>query len=580
MIAEAISSLFDTLADWRPRNATIENPRMSLQDPRTWDELLQGVETDAGIRITPQTALTLAPVWQAVATISGDIAASTLNIYHQEDEDDRDVDWEHDAQYLVAVQPNAEMSAFEFWRRAMVHALIWGNGYGYIDRQGRSSKGRTLGLLNLLPDRTKPMRTDDGTLYYASEVDGQMEPFRADEILHIKGLSMDISKGCELVSMARNSWGLALAAEGFESKFFKNGTQTGGVLEIPATFTEKAKRVLEEGFDKRTAGKDNWFKTVILRDGAKFHATTIDAQKSQTHELREDQVRDTARFFNLPPFKLGLSDSVSYNSAEQSQIVYLTGCLRHWFSSIEGECDIKLLTDAERRSRSHYFEHNYLKLLEIDSKSMAQVLEIERRNEIINANEWRKKINMNRRKDPGGDTYQNPNTKSAADNTSSGDGGEPAEPQTPPKRTGEKKSGKTAGENKTRNALRDLFRATIDRTARRVCFDARAYAKKPQKFVDWLDGKAAAHREIFSEHVLPVARVIDDDSAQALTVSLDGRFFATLLAALAPLVSPPHSATDLPQNVDSVCAHFEATIAETLTQFIFPSEQPKPQETA
>lgn len=557
MIAEAISSLLD----WRPWNATIENPRMSLQDPRTWDEMLQGVETDAGIRITPQTALTLAPVWQAVATISGDIAAATLNIYHQEDEDDRDVDWEHDAQYLVAVQPNIEMSAFEFWRRAMVHALIWGNGFGYIDRQGRSSKGRTLGLMNLLPDRTKPMRTDDGTLYYASEVDGQMEPFRADEILHIKGLSMDISKGCELVGMARNSWGLALAAEGFESKFFKNGTQTGGVLEIPATFTEKAKRVLEEGFDKRTAGKDNWFKTVILRDGAKFHATTIDAQKSQTHELREDQVRDTGRFFNLPPFKLGLADSVSYNSAEQAQIVYLTGCLRHWFSSIEGECDIKLLSDAERRSRSHYFEHNYLKLLEIDSKSMAEVLQIERQNEIINANEWRKKINMNRRTDPGGETYQNPNTKPATSGGVPPDKAEPAKTP-PPKRK----------DDKSQNALWDLFRATVDRTARRVCFDARAAAKKPQKFADWLDGKASAHRDVFAEHILPVARVIDDENSQALTVALDGRFFATLFGALAPLLNPPFAAGELATNVDARCSEFEATIADSLTQFIFEKE--------
>lgn len=539
MIAEAFSAMFSRA----PRNATLENPIYSLQDPRTFDELFGGTETDAGIRITPQTALTLAPVWQATSTISGDVASSTLNCYRQKNDDDRSVDWEHDAQYLVAVQPNEEMSAFEFWRRLMLHALIWGNGFAFIEREGRASKGRTVGLMNLLPDRTKPLRMSDGTLHYVTEVDGKLMPLRFDEVFHLKGLSLDTSKGCELVAMARNSWGLALAAEGFSSRFFKNGTQTGGVLEIPATFTEKAKKVLEEGFEKKTAGKDNWFKTVILRDGAKFHATTIDAQKSQTHELREDQVRDTARFFNLPPFKLGLSDSVSYNSAEQSQIVYLTGCLKHWFSAIEGEADIKLLRENERRSRTNYFEHNYTKLMEVDSVAMANTLSVLLNATIINPNEARKKLNMNRRTDPGGDQYENPNTKAAPGGTEP-----PPQEPAPPKKA---------------KALRDLFCDATNRVARRVGFDARNSSKKPQKFAAWLDGKAQEHRGVFSETILPVLRVMDGETQE---LGLEGKFFGMLLDSLSPLVDPPFSTADLSANVDSRCAEFEATIAETLYQ--------------
>lgn len=557
MIAEAVSALLD----WRPKNATIENPRFSLQDPRTWEELLAGVDTDAGIRITPTTALTLAPVWQAVATISGDVAVSTMNCFKEQDDDDREIDWEHEAQYLTAVQWNEETSAFEGWRRAVLHACLWGNGYAFIERQGGSSRGKMQALLNLLPDRTKTMRHDDGTQYYVTEVDGQLEPMRADEVVHIKGLSLDTSKGLDLVEKARNSWGLALAAEGFESKFFKNGTQAGGVLEIPATFSEKAKQVLEQGFTNKTAGKDNWFKTVILRDGAKFHQTTIDAQKSQTHELREDQVRDVARFFNMPPSKLGIADSVSYNSFEQSQIAYRTSCLNHWFAAIDGECDIKLLRENERKRRKYFFEHNYSKLLDVDAKSLADVLNVLVCAEIINSNEARKKLNMNRRTDPGGDNYQNPSTKPAP-----GADGKPAtaEPAVPPNKP------KPAKDN---SAKRDLLCNTLTRLAKRVCFDASNSAKKPQKFAAWLDGKAQEHRDIFAEALLPVLRVTNGDDADELCLSLDGKFFIAVVNGLSPFIEPPHSATALEANVLTFCESFQATIGEQLSIIVFPKEE-------
>lgn len=568
MIAEAVSALLD----WRPKNATIENPRFSLQDPRTWDELMAGADTDAGIRITPTTALTLAPVWQAVATISGDIAVSTMNCY-QEDDDDRSIDWDHEAQYLTAVQWNEETSAFEGWRRAALHACLWGNGYAYIQRQGQSSQGKMEALLNLLPDRTKPLRNKDGTLYYVTEVDGDLEPMRADEVIHLKGLSLDTSKGLDLVEKARNSWGLALAAEGFESKFFKNGTQAGGVLEIPATFSEKAKHVLEEGFNKKTAGKDNWFKTVILRDGAKFHQTTIDAQKSQTHELREDQVRDVARFFNMPPSKLGIADSVSYNSFEQSQIAYRTSCLNHWFASIDGECDIKLLRENERKSRKYFFEHNYSKLLDVDAKSLADVLNVLVCAEIINPNEARKKLNMNRRTDEGGDEYQNPSTKPAPGAEGDGEKPAPAEPaKVPPKKPKPKKTDEGSD-----NSVRELFVGTASRISKRICDDVRAYSKKASKFQGWVDSIAKEHRHVYSDAMLPVIKIANLSQSESLCVATEAVFFHSMLSGLSPFIEPPYSATDLEANVLTFCESFQTTIGEQLSNIVFPKENPNVQ---
>lgn len=539
----------DLLASFLPRNASIENPSYSLNDPALWDLLRQGATTETGIAVNADIALSLGAVWQGVSIISGDVANATLNVF--EEGDDRRIDTQHPAEFLVACEWNNETPAFEGWRRMMLHLLLWQNGYAWIERtNGRT--GKPIGLYNLLPDRTVPKRTEDGELYYLTEVDGKPQTLFPEEVLHVKGLSMLNGIGLELIVKARESWGLALAAQGFGSKFFSNGAQSAGILEIPASWTEKAAQNLEEGFSKRTGGKDNWFKTVILREGAKFHGVTIDAQKSQMNELREEQVRDTARFLNLPPFKLGLHDSVSYNSQEQGQIQYVTGCLAHWFGAIAGEAEMKLLTLAERKSQSRFMEHNYSKLIEVDQQTMANVLLALRQGEFINANEGRRKLNLPKRKDDGGESYDNPNTKAAV--AQAPPGKEPAKPEPKKKVTPQAKA---------------IVADAINRMARRVCLHARNAAKKPTTLVKWLDSKAHEHRAVFQEAVQPAAELIasmTDSTASELCCQWDGMFFVNLIQRIDDVTKPPHSQNDLEANVDAQCKLFEAELPQRLVE--------------
>ena len=418
MIAGLLSSLLPSAAGvsraLTPRNgtSTLENPSLSLSDPKTWEGVLGGIVSDAGVPVTHRTALRVSPVWQCVDMISGDVASMTLNVHKRLEEDDREIDVAHPAQFLVSTRANKEVDAWTFWRRLLAHALLWGNGYAWVERSVRN--GKPSGLYNLLPDRTRPMRDDrTGQLFYITEANGKIEALFPDEILHVKGLSVDLCAALDLVEYARNAIGLALAAESFGSKFFANGAQSGGFLEIPAHLTSKAAAQLEEGFRKKYGDKNSWFKSIVLREGAKWHAATIDAQKSQMHELRIDQKLDIAEFFKVPPFKLGLPGSVSYNSSEQAQLAYLTGCLNHWRMAVASECNIKLLTEAELTGNTRYFEHNFTNIIELDWSTLTSTMIALRNAEIVNANECRRKLNWPKRKDPGGDEYTNPNTKSA-----------------------------------------------------------------------------------------------------------------------------------------------------------------------
>lgn len=537
--------------------AAIRNlsPETAGFDWSQWRSWFGSAKTDSGVNVSPQIALEVASFWQGVSMISGDIAGMPIDVYRRDpSSDDREVELRHPAEFLINGEANEDTCSFEFWRRLVAHALIWGNGYAWIKRRGPD--GAPEALYNLLPDRTEPVWVD-GKLYYRTEIDGQLATLFKWEVLHLKGLSIENGIGCKLFEKAREELGLALAARKFGSKFFGKGAKSGGILEIPANFSEKAAKNLQEGF-RGTTGDEAWFEFVILREGAKFHATTVEPQKSQLNELREQEARELARFLNMPPFKLGLADSVSYNSSDVGQSVYLVNTLNPWRHAIVGESQMKLLTLQQRRSMSHYLEHNPSKMLETDPKALNEVLEIQRRNEVINANEYRRKIGLNRRKDPGGEEYRNPNTKTDP-TTQPGD--KPKD--TPPKKP------------KPAAIMGPIFADAVNRISRRVSYDARKQAKASDKFLGWLDSKAQDHRAVFGEVLWPVlegvGKLRDTDPHDTLLV-IEGRFFGDLLDRLKPLVEPPHKADDLSTNVDTACAEFEAQIAAKLEPLVFGKE--------
>lgn len=523
-------------------NATIENPRYSLNDPALYDDLFAaGYQAASGQKVTHENSLNLAAVWQAVSLVSGDIAKLPLYPFKRMQDDDREIDDKHRAYQAVAVQANPYKSAWDFWRDFAVSDLIWNNAYAYIS-QGRNG----IELYNLLPDRTAPewVRLDDGRteLVYVTEVDGKLETLLPSQALHVRGISLDGLSGCDITRHARDSWGLAMAAQGFQSKFFKNGARIGGTLELPLAMSKTAKDALEEGFRKTYESGDNPFKTVILRDGAKFHQGQFSPEQSRVTDISDQQKREVANFFNIPPSKLGIRDSVSYNSFEQDNLSYLNGCLHHRLGAIAAQANLKLLSESERRNDTHYFEHNYSKYAQADWKTLNEGLEIMRRNEIINADEWRRKLNMNKRPDGKGGEYLNPNTKSAN--------------QQQPQPHGKPKAG---------NAYRDWLADSLNRMARRVGQDARREAKGVDKFDTWLNQCEAIHAKAFRQAVVSVANSFCDDQ---LTDRVHGRFFLDLQSALSPLLEPPYIAADLAANVDRAMNQFERDAGERIASLV------------
>ena len=94
-IASIMSSLL-TPRFWR--NATMENPAVSLQDPAAWDAYFGGgMTSDAGIKVSHEGALKVPTFWGIVSMISGDVAMLPAHVFRRLPEDDREIDYDHAA---------------------------------------------------------------------------------------------------------------------------------------------------------------------------------------------------------------------------------------------------------------------------------------------------------------------------------------------------------------------------------------------------------------------------------------------------------------------------------------------------
>lgn len=355
---------------------------INMNDPAAWDSVLDdGFRAATGEVVTKQKALSFPAVWQSVSLISGDVAQFPLEVFKRISTG-KERDRQHRAHRIVAREPNTEVTPFQFWRRYMVSGLLYNRAYAWIDR---NELGEPIGLYNLLPDRTRAERiklkgVSEPQLFYVTETGGKLQPLLPSEVLHIEGICCDNLDGCDLIHHARNAIAIGLAQQDFQASFFKNGASAGGILQVPPGFTKKAKDKLQEGFEKQFSGKDNWFKTVILREGATFHRQTFSLSELEMSQATDAAARQIARLFNLSPSKLGLSDSVSYNSKAEDNQAYLDSTLSPWLVAIQQECWRKLLTREERENDSHFFEFNTNSILRLNPVERAKIFAIAIRN--------------------------------------------------------------------------------------------------------------------------------------------------------------------------------------------------------
>lgn len=552
---------------------SLEDPRVSLDDPAFW-ETLGHQRADSGLSIGPEEALRFGPVYQCLEIKSADVGAATLHCHKNEVEPgEGDIDYNQSCERVCSLQWNDLTPANEGWQNLVFHQQLFGNGYAYIGRQGGAPNGPIQWMANLVPTAVTPLlEKDTGALVYELMLDGKPQYLNHWEVFHLKGLSLGGGKAVSTMNLMRNELGLALAGKLYLSKFFERGGHHGGILSIPPGTTPKSVENLEKGVAKRSSPA-NWFKTLVLREGAQWHSATVDPRAAQMHELNDDEARAICHFFNMPPWKLGLRNSESYNSAEQAAKAYITGTLLHVTSRIQGEANIKLLSERTRRARSHRFEHNFSKLVESDIKTLNAVLAIQRQNEIISANEWRKKINLPARADEKASEYYNPSTRGQTDGAGTAadakDQAGTSRSQSDATTSDNTDVGDVSSSNASKGHKRLLDQA-VSRAAKRLATVCQNKARKPNDLLNWCDSKAVDHQSIVDEELdVSLGCVVTEQKASLLMLASRQWLTGVLTAGVSAFLEPPHKPAELEGNVKAFLVEFQQSVTDRWHKEIF-----------
>lgn len=327
-----------------------------LRKIRGWlvkDALGEGGVTVASLRsgedaatITWRRALQVSTVLRCVGVIASGIAQVPFRLY-QEQGGKRIVATGHPLNGLISRQPKPHLTSYELRETLMLHVLLTGNAFAFVNRVGTGRQVRE--IVPLEPGNVSMRRRPDGEMEYSiSSETGGTQLFAADAIWHLRGPSWDSKQGLDPVKNARDAIGLAVALEEGQRDYQRNGAQVGGLLSTKNRISPEKFEFLSAWLDRHQPGGDRAGRPIVLDDGGEYtpmRMTGVDAEVSVTRKI---QIEEICRHFGVMPIMVGHADkTATYASAEQMFLAHVVHTLAPWYQRIEQSADINLLSEQE-----------------------------------------------------------------------------------------------------------------------------------------------------------------------------------------------------------------------------------------
>lgn len=317
-------------------------------------KLIMGQGTSkAGASVTLDSALRVSTVLACGRVISEGVAQTPFKLF-EPDGKGRQIVRDSPVHNLFAQAPNDWMTPFELFEQMALHLVLTGNAFCF---KTLTNSGDILELLPLQPQWVTITQEPDWTLRYKVKFPGKLaEDVPAANIWHVRGPGWASYTGFDMVGLARDAIGLAIATEEFGSKLFSNGARPGGILTTDDTLSEEKTAALLASWKEANEGSGNAMRTAILSGGLKFQQLSMTADDAQFLDTRKLAVEEVCRFMRVLPIMIGHSGdkNATYASAEQMFLAHVVHTLMPWFVRIEQSAAKNLLTPAQRKAGQYF----------------------------------------------------------------------------------------------------------------------------------------------------------------------------------------------------------------------------------
>lgn len=315
-------------------------------------DFLTGVEgyftSQSGENVTQSSAMKLSAVFNAVNTISDDVAKLPAHVFKRT-RLGVEQDTSHPAAFVLSVLPNQRMTPFKLKKYTDTKRQLWGHGYQYVDTD---FDGNVIALLPLPPEYVLPCIDESGAMWYVLCLPGlERRKLPWYDVIDVHGFSMDGVGADGIMSYARDAIGTGLAHQKFEGNLYQRGMKLGGILETPSKLGPNEKDIVRREFEQMTSGLSNMHRVAVLDLGQKFTPLQGTLQDAQFIESGKANIADISRFWKFPLYKQQEGDQ-SYNANEQQGIDYVTNTLDPVLVQYDQEYSIKLFP---RRQWNKYY---------------------------------------------------------------------------------------------------------------------------------------------------------------------------------------------------------------------------------
>lgn len=277
---------------------------------------LGGVASATGLTISQGTSVSISTVYACTTIRAKDMSRCAPRLMKQGSARSDKSITDHPVAKLFK-RPNWIQTWSEFARQMHVAYLLKGNAYAVILRNG---KGDPTALIPINPDGVLVLEAVDGSLFYQvtrfglfqmAALRGQPMAIPEEDIFHLRGLSFNMLVGISLVSIARDSFGVAMGLEQQSARFMNNGARPSGILQTDKLLSEATAKRLRDQWESLRSGIQNAGKTAILEEGLKWQPMQLSSVDLEFVAQREFSISDIARWFDMPLYKLGIKGEMS-----------------------------------------------------------------------------------------------------------------------------------------------------------------------------------------------------------------------------------------------------------------------------
>lgn len=327
------------LFSWLNRNHLIENGIIPSDN--------------GGVALTSSSIYENTPMAKGIALYANSLSKIRYDVVTYEPNNAKSYNKKHPAYKVLNSRFNSYTKSIDGIFQICSDSFYFGNGYGLIVRTPGN-----LEVWNLPWYQVEPILTpySDGTftldyMVHIDPVNGVDLHVHNTEMLHLAWNTRSDERGIigtgALKTYARHI-GLDLNITEFQNKYFSNAGTPGVVIEYPTTFKSvEEKAIYQKGIDQQISGKNGWFRSLILQNGAKADTLKIDMQASQLIESQNQNIVSISHILNLPESELGGKQSQSYGSLEMDFDKLLSFSLDPIICRFEQEVSTKLLKQSE-----------------------------------------------------------------------------------------------------------------------------------------------------------------------------------------------------------------------------------------